>query len=234
MLPKYFWYALGEIILVVIGILIAIQINAWYQGVLDRKEEIEILEDIQSEYESNRALLTSIINGRQELADDWADFIRNLTQDRSSARHRFQENLSFGAIRFYPSNGVMNTLIATGSIDLIRNDSLKHSLLNWNESLLGYFEDEALHVDFANNQLIPYEQNLVPTPFRLQEGFEYVFEDEKTIIQQTRRAYEDLKYRNILLRNHFWIQRNLGSAKTLKKRYDDIIGRIGRELQQSE
>ncbi|NVJ47893.1 MAG: hypothetical protein HWE07_12230 [Cytophagia bacterium] len=35
---KYFTYALGEIILVVIGILIAIQLNEWNQGILEDKD----------------------------------------------------------------------------------------------------------------------------------------------------------------------------------------------------
>ena len=33
---KYFKYAIGEIILVVIGILIALQINNWNEGIKDR------------------------------------------------------------------------------------------------------------------------------------------------------------------------------------------------------
>ena len=36
---KYFKYAIGEILLVVIGILIALQINNWSQQNQDRKEE---------------------------------------------------------------------------------------------------------------------------------------------------------------------------------------------------
>ena len=36
---KYFKYAIGEIILVVIGILIALQINNWSEGRKDTKKE---------------------------------------------------------------------------------------------------------------------------------------------------------------------------------------------------
>ena len=45
---KYFLYAVGEILLVVLGILIALQINNWNISQKERKEEIKIL----------RALLT--------------------------------------------------------------------------------------------------------------------------------------------------------------------------------
>jgi hypothetical protein len=36
---KYFWYALGEVLLLIIGILIALQINNWNESRLERKQE---------------------------------------------------------------------------------------------------------------------------------------------------------------------------------------------------
>lgn len=43
---QYFKYALGEIILVVLGILIALQINAWYQSRLDKTNELLLVEQM--------------------------------------------------------------------------------------------------------------------------------------------------------------------------------------------
>ena len=40
---KYFKYAIGEIILVAIGILIALQINNWNQNRVDKNEEIDLI-----------------------------------------------------------------------------------------------------------------------------------------------------------------------------------------------
>ena len=40
---KYFKYAIGEILLVVIGILIALQINNWNEGRKTHAKELEIL-----------------------------------------------------------------------------------------------------------------------------------------------------------------------------------------------
>ena len=50
---KYMLYAIGEIILVVIGILIALQINNWNEGRKDRAKEQELLAQLRSEYQSN-------------------------------------------------------------------------------------------------------------------------------------------------------------------------------------
>ena len=51
---KYLKYAIGEIVLVVIGILIALSINNWNEERKDRIEELSALIDLKKEFESNR------------------------------------------------------------------------------------------------------------------------------------------------------------------------------------
>ena len=57
---KYFKYAIGEIILVVIGILIALQINNWNEYKKERKKEVTYLSNFKEEAELNSALLEII------------------------------------------------------------------------------------------------------------------------------------------------------------------------------
>jgi sensor domain CHASE-containing protein len=49
---KYLKYAIGEILLVVIGILIAIQINNWNENRKKQALELELLKQVNSEIES--------------------------------------------------------------------------------------------------------------------------------------------------------------------------------------
>lgn len=50
---KYFKYAIGEIILVVIGILIALQINNWNEDIKLKREEQKLINDLVVELENN-------------------------------------------------------------------------------------------------------------------------------------------------------------------------------------
>ena len=50
---KYSQYAVGEIILVVVGILIALQINTWNQNRENRTQEKQVLVQLLNEYENN-------------------------------------------------------------------------------------------------------------------------------------------------------------------------------------
>jgi sensor domain CHASE-containing protein len=55
---KYFKYAIGEIVLVVIGILIALQINTWNENSKQNKLELEALKNLKEDFNYN--LLTLI------------------------------------------------------------------------------------------------------------------------------------------------------------------------------
>ena len=46
---KYFKYAIGEIVLVVIGILIALSINNWNEDRKSRKQEVKYLKNLQTD-----------------------------------------------------------------------------------------------------------------------------------------------------------------------------------------
>ncbi len=50
---KYFKYAIGEIILVVIGILIAVSINNWNEARKDKITEQKVLKTLKSDFKSN-------------------------------------------------------------------------------------------------------------------------------------------------------------------------------------
>lgn len=132
----YFKYAIGEIILVVIGILIAVSINNWNQNRVNSNLEsqyyIRLLEDLKEE----RAILQATINYSSQVhkhaqkaitifenPDEIYDPVESLinlyqasqSQYPTSARSTYQE------------------LIASGQINLITNDSLKTSLIRFYE-----------------------------------------------------------------------------------------------------
>ena len=64
---KYLKYALGEIILVVIGILIALQINNWNELRKDGIKEQVILKQLQEDYRANLSQLEQKIDIREKM-----------------------------------------------------------------------------------------------------------------------------------------------------------------------
>ena len=72
---RYLLYAVGEIFLVVIGILIALQINNWNEGLKERATEQSILKQLHSEYQSNLAQLDEKIFMRNEALGEASVFL---------------------------------------------------------------------------------------------------------------------------------------------------------------
>jgi hypothetical protein len=58
---KYLKYALGEIVLVVIGILIALQINTWNEGLVNKKKEKEYLNNLIEDLKTQENLVNTQI-----------------------------------------------------------------------------------------------------------------------------------------------------------------------------
>ena len=54
---RYFKYAIGEIILVVIGILIALSINNWNSNRIQKQKESLLLSELNNEFKANKIQL---------------------------------------------------------------------------------------------------------------------------------------------------------------------------------
>jgi hypothetical protein len=58
---KYLFYAIGEVALVVIGILIALQINNWNEARKELSNETKILKTLNAEFSRNSITLDTIL-----------------------------------------------------------------------------------------------------------------------------------------------------------------------------
>jgi len=77
---KYTRYAIGEIVLVVIGILIALQINNWNEDRKARKQEANFLSEIRNDLDKDAAKLEYInrfLVKRIEILDTLLSYVRN-------------------------------------------------------------------------------------------------------------------------------------------------------------
>ena len=156
---KYMLYAIGEIALVVIGILIALQINNWNEWREDRKSEVTLLLNLKVDME--KSLDQLVLKTRMvESSRENAKYIISLfgeDQNRPSDR-QLDTIISRITIlhTFEPQESVINEIISSGKTDLIRNDSLRNSILSWESYLLRVKEAEKVMYDYAITQIQPF------------------------------------------------------------------------------
>ena len=129
---KYLKYAVGEIVLVVIGILIALQINNWNENRKDNIAESNILQDIKGSISTDiqqLKLRIELAEGDIHSADIILNHIdNNIPYNDSLNKHCWVITTTKNKI-FTPQISAYKVLESKG-IDLISNDQLKKQILD--------------------------------------------------------------------------------------------------------
>ena len=155
---KYLIYAMGEIVLVVIGILIALSINNWNENRKETDFEQKILKELNSDFFYNKSELNKNVIKATTLAQNSDSLLAlfNLPKDEINPSKFFKYMRKLGGYStFNPSNGALNTLISSGKLYIIKNDSLRKHLARWTGMLEDVKEDEKRLIDFGDTRMNP-------------------------------------------------------------------------------
>ena len=127
---KYLLYALGEIALVVIGILIALQINNWNTYAQERKQERQYLLKLHDDLVNDTLSLNGVlrqINAHVNNAFDVIGFME--TGEIQDTVALVRSMIYAGYLNFFnPNLSTYNDLISTGNVRLIQDRELKEKL----------------------------------------------------------------------------------------------------------
>ena len=136
---KYFRYALGEIVLIVVGILIAVQIGEWKQASDDEnlkdRYALRLIENLKKDLQGFEAQI-----GLTQLGVDLADLLMLAAQDPEVVRDRTVEFMTAVLHRKRAGQGPLfsdtyEDLLSTGNLNLM-DDDLKNAIF-------GYYQFDA-------------------------------------------------------------------------------------------
>jgi hypothetical protein len=132
---KYLRYAIGEIFLVVIGILIALQINNWNENRKERLIEIKYLSNLKHDLQSDSTDLVYYKNIRLGQVSAVQELIKYAESNDVNDIYKLDSLYTTIALwwEFVPNNNTFEELISSGNLQLIRNDSIKNLLLDLNK-----------------------------------------------------------------------------------------------------
>lgn len=156
---SYMLYAVGEIFLVVVGILIAVQIDDWNQHRKDQKKEKELLKSLNAEFQINKNSLLKSIKSYQNLfsSTSYAMELMGKPEERLSKINL--DSVISSCIDTYdytPTQNVLSEILSTGKLDLIQSDSLKFYLFLWTSDMNSIAESWQTIDHFNEGMLIPY------------------------------------------------------------------------------
>lgn len=121
---RYLVYALGEIFLVVIGILIALQVNNWNENRKTLKKEQASLIKIAQNLEEDIELLQKIIHEDSIIFENLSKISEQIMGANSIDDLNLYGSDRFRVELFYPNQTAFENLLSSGQIEIIQNDSL--------------------------------------------------------------------------------------------------------------
>ena len=199
---QYLLYATGEIILVVIGILIALQINNWNE---DRKAflaENKALVALKNEFEGNierfQKLCISSDSSRTELMRYWNLITNDTIPIQIKAKASVKESLG---VPWGAQNTVLSGLVNSGQIDNIKNDTLKKLLTVWPNHVQVWNTEENRWKDLLDEEIDYYKTRMRRIPPFTSEGKFWLFNSEHYREEwEIQRAMfvNDLEYQNLI------------------------------------
>ena len=151
---KYLKYAIGEIILVMIGILLALQVNNWNEK---SKEDIvlkEALKQIAQDLKQDEVVLNGFLRGDSRRVE-YLLALSNGTYNtiRLDSIMYNLDNYFF----FYKSNNYYSSLKSSGLFSSFKNDNLKNNLTAYYEQMYERLKTSSEYGEnFTNNRIIPF------------------------------------------------------------------------------
>jgi hypothetical protein len=127
-ITRYLTYAIGEIVLVVIGIFLALQLNNWNAGRKEAAKELGLLAEMRQNLEADLADCRYNIDKNQGLLRGNVAVLKHLEE-----RTPFHDSLRvhygnlFGSTVHTPNSSAFDNLKSIG-FDLVQNDSLRRSI----------------------------------------------------------------------------------------------------------
>ena len=155
---KYLKYAIGEIVLVMIGILLALQVSNWNQNRKDRISERKILDNIHKDFKKNKVNFDSmkVINYRSLAALDSIVALFPINMDPLKINAYIKYDTLIKGITYNAYSSTVESVINSNSLQLIQNEELQQYLVSWKEALLDFQEEETGYYTMMNDQFWPY------------------------------------------------------------------------------
>lgn len=226
---KYLKYAIGEILLVMVGILLALQVNNWNERRKDKAEYVKILKKLQSEFETNKTELDASrhYHEQQYLATVRIEELFNPNHNIPSDTITNLIKQAFIDWKFEPRQSITNSAMASGKIALINNDSLIDNLNTWMFAINKYNEIYAGLKKDKQEFWVDVQEKYPTRNFDLVLGVSNFKGDPDAL-------FSNLKNENLIRLIRFQQGFMLTWCNALQEDHDDILRFIRLELEENK
>jgi len=227
---EYLKYAIGEIVLVMIGILLALQVNNWNNQRQLHKDELKTMKSLHQEFNENLTKFDKAykfhLKRKKSIETIMSIQTKSVSADSLiSLIHSVNRNYTFD-----PFQGIYNSIINSGKIELISNDVLKNKISRIQDLIKDYQEEEVGTQNFAKQDLYPF---LLKQPLK---DFNYNPDEATTESIQTKENYikiiESFEYNNLMNYLRSFMRSTFKEGPILREEMVSIISLLESEIEE--
>ena len=203
---KYLLYAVGEIILVVIGILIALQINNWNEIRKTEKKEIQIYKELKSDLIQTKIDIEKTIAKHKELLTSNQKLVHHIANQKpytDSIYNLFTS--SSDDFKIIPKTTAFENLKNIG-LNILSNDSLRVEISNLFQLKLKRLENELE----LNDSDFGFSKSLFPFQNK------YLFVDYNEPIHRGFKHSDSITFYNLKIKDYEKFIKDNDLLKTLQ------------------
>ena len=140
---KYLLYAIGEIALVVIGKLIALQINNWNETNKNKEKELKVLVNLKADFTTSKNNLIQARENLFALTGKHNAILNFVAFDQNEISDGMKDTMRFTSVPMTKIvDGGLNALLSSDKLELITNDSLSLLLTEYPSYVKSFKEQE--------------------------------------------------------------------------------------------
>ena len=222
---KYLKYAIGEIILVMIGILLALQVNNWNNNRIEQNEEKEVLAKLNADFKENKKALNKFLVEINNQSNSQSVLMSLIGIPKEELYKNNLDSLfyvTFGASEFAFADNTIKNIMQSGKLNLLKSEKITDLLYKWN-TLSEVRTRRITKLDeWANSQIIPYLLDKISFK-QMDMTSNYPWAGKSKIKPDYYPLFQDIAFENYL-DNHLWYnQQVIERCEETDKLIDEII-----------
>ena len=227
---QYLKYGIGEVVLVVLGILLALQVNNWNEKRKLIKEEKKTLLSFHNEVSNNLNILERSIVEKQKIIEANNEILKYIGPNEKWLSEESLDSLMYhitvsGWI-FVPEDGVLNEIINSGKLSIIQDEKIKNEVASLPQLLSLILEEDRLYRDDLHQYFLPF----LSKNYKLRNitSHRELLEHSKSDLGKSKfknnseELLNNAEFENILTIQSIWIKFSIDMCINQKSKYEEI------------
>ena len=227
---QYLKYGIGEVVLVVLGILLALQVNNWNEKRKLIIEEKKTLLSFHNEVSNNLNILERSIFEKQKIIEANNEILKYIGPNEKWLSEKSLDSLMYhitvsGWI-FVPEDGVLNEIINSGKLSIIQDEKIKNEIASLPQLLSLILEEDRLYRDDLHQYFLPF----LSKNYKLRNitSHRELLEHSKSDLGISKfennpvALLNNPEFENILTIQSIWIKFSIDMCINQKSKYEEI------------